>query len=404
MMTIPSMFRVTLAGGPGCINVMFLLLGIVCMDRIDRTAHRVLAVVFLSLANLTRPDSWPSTYLIIFLVLTLKLSGREGHRLNRADWLLLIPLGMPLVWLFLDWVVFGDPLYSINIVGAFGAEYLGGYKPRKIPAPKEAAALIPREVIRFLPRVKSAFFDLFSVSGWFSLRAAVLVVLLVSGIGTMYRKQPRNLLLIACPIVGTLLFYFVYAFRGILFRIAYIYSAYVCVTLIVSLGLASLCSLAGSVRPRLAGRFLQVALAIAVLLFLTVRPFQYKTMDETIPLLKGRAAVSKLAKPAIDSLVEHVKGTGGNPIILTSGLVPASRIALGLSTGKDTFCLERLISRKMLGMEMILPDFKGRAVYFCIRRPMHPNMKKFVRLLMKDAARKEVIYDRDRIVIEKCFY
>ncbi len=78
MMTLPRTFGTTLSGGPGCINVMFLLLAIVCLDRIDRISHKILAVLFLSLANLTRPDSWPRTHLLVLLVVARGFSAGRG--------------------------------------------------------------------------------------------------------------------------------------------------------------------------------------------------------------------------------------------------------------------------------------------------------------------------------------
>jgi len=265
MMTLPRTFGTTLSGGPGCINMMFLLLAIVCLDRIDRKIYLILAVLFLSLANLTRPDSWPSTYLLVLLVVTLRLFGRQGPKLNRGDLAFLIPLGMPLVWVLVDWTVFGDPLYSAKIARTFVVEAVRG---KSLPGGPERNLLVA-----YFPHVKSSLFDLFSLSGWFSIRAGLVGLLGVAGTVTMLRKEPRTLLLVACPLVGTLLFYFVFALRGTLFRLDYVYSAHVCVILIVSVGLGSLCGLTLRVRPRPIGRFLQVGLACLVLLALTVGPF-----------------------------------------------------------------------------------------------------------------------------------
>ena len=359
MMTLPRTFGTTLSGGPGCINVMFLLLAIVCLDRLDRKSPPILAVLLLSLANLTRPDSWPCTYLLVLLVVTLRLFGRKGPELNRADLLFLIPLGMPLVWVFVDWTVFGDPLYSVKIARTFYFEYVAGKKGPPGGGSGGGGSL----VAVYFPRVKSALFDLFSLSGWFSIRAGLVGLLVASGTVTMLRKDPRTLLLVACPLVGTLLFYFVYALRGTLFRSDYVYTVFVCTLLIASVGLGSLCGLALRARPRRLGRFLQGGLACLLLLALTVGPFQKKIVAEKIPVLKRRAALSVVANEAAGSLVEDVGRTESTPIILTTKWVAPSRIAMRLGTGKDIFLVERIVSRERLGKPSLLPPLgEGRSI------------------------------------------
>ena len=400
MMTLPRTFGTTLSGGPGCINVMFLLLAIVCLDRIDRKSPPILAVLFLSLANLTRPDSWPCTYLLVLLVVALRLFGRKGPELNRADLMFLIPLGMPLLWVLVDWTVFGDPLYSVKIARTFVVEaVLGGKSP-----PGGGSGGGGNVVAAYFPKVKSALFDLFSLSGWFSIRAGLVGLLAAAGTVTMLRKKPRTLLLVACPLAGTLLFYFVYALRGTLFRSDYVYSVHVCIILIASVGLGSLCGLALRARPRPLGRFLQGSLACLVLLALTVGPFQKKIVAEKIPVLKKRAALSVEANAAVEALVEDVGRTESTPIVLTTKWIAASRIAMRLGTGKDTFLAERLVSRERLGEPSLLPPLGGRTVYLCFLNTARRDVTQYLQRIMRQAERRDIIYDKAGLVVLKCSY
>jgi hypothetical protein len=264
LMTIPHMFLTTLAGGPGCLNVLFLLLAVLWVTRIEEKTYRILSIVFMCLANLTRPDSWPSTYLIIFVVAVFRLFDSKAPKFSRSDSSFLIPMGMPLVWILLDWAIFGDTLYSSNLAKAFGREF---------EASSDAPAGIEGNMVKaFYPHVRFSSSCLFGLSSWLSIRGGVLVFFFVAGIGTMVRKQPRILLLVACPFLGTMLFYFVYALSGTLFRHDYIHTAFVCATLVASVGLGGVCGLARTVCPRPFGRVMEVALTCSVLLFLTVDP------------------------------------------------------------------------------------------------------------------------------------
>ncbi len=401
MMTLPRTFGTTVSGGPGCINVMFLLLAIVCLDRIDRISHKILAVLFLSLANLTRPDSWPCTYLLVFLVVALRLFGRKGPELNRTDLMFLIPLGMPLIWVFVDWTVFGDPLYSVKIARTFYFEYVAGKKSHL--GGGSGGGWNP--VAAYFPKVKSALFELFLLSGWFSVKTGLVGLLGVAGTVSMLRKEPRTLLLVACPLVGTLLFYFVYALRGTLFRSDYVYTVLVCTLLISSVGLGSLCGLALRARPRALGRFLQGSLACLVLLALTVGPFQEKIVAEKIPVLKRRAALSAQAKAAAESLVEDAGRTESTPIILTTKWIAPSRIAMRLGTGKDIFLVERILSRERLDKPSLLPPLGGRTVYLCFLSTARRDVvMQYIQELMRQAERRDIIYSEKGLVVFKCFY
>ncbi len=396
MMTLPRTFGTTLSGGPGCMNMMFLLLAVLCLDREDPGKRRLPALLFLSMANLTRPDSWPSTYLLVLLTIGPRLLGRRRPGLSRVDLGFLIPLAMPLAWVLVDWTVFGDPFYSAHISRAYVAEVVKGVG--------HAGGADENPLAAFLPHVKSSLFDLFSLSGWFSIRTVLAGLLVAAGVLSMRRKAPRTLLLIACPLTGTLLFYFVYALRGTLFRIDYIYSVHVCLIFLASVGVGSLCGQALRIPPRPIGRFLQPLLACLVLFALTAPPFQKEVLGKRIPLLKQRAALSALADEAVAALAQDVRENGGAPIILTTQWISASRISMRLGTGKDLFLVERLVSRKRLGKPFVLPPFEGRTVYFCFLNTAPESVAKYLQKLLKRASRKDLIFEKSGLVILKCSY
>jgi hypothetical protein len=395
-MTLPHMFDTTLTGGPGCINVSFLLLAIVCTTRIDQKTYRVLAIVFMCLANLTRPDSWPCTYLIILAIFALRLLSPKRPTLSLSDLWFLLPMGMPLVWVLLDWTIFGDPLFSMHTAQTFGREFVATWY--------SDSGTESDPVAEYLPQVKTTFLYLFSLSNWLSVKAGAVAILFVAGVGTMLLKQPRILLLVACPFLGTMLFYFVYALGGTLFRYDYLHSSLVCVLLVVSVGLGSLCDLARRVRPGLFGRFIQVALACAVLLFLTAGPLQREIVDKRIPRLKKRSALWRNGQSAIETLDAHVKQAGGTPVILTTKWIPPPRISLQLATEKELFLVERLIAKERIGEDDPLPDLRGRTVYFCVNRFLREEMIPFVQPLIGQSKRTEEIYHRENLVILKCLY
>ncbi len=395
MMTLPRTFGTTLSGGPGCVNVMFLFLAVVCLERMDQRRDQVLAVLFLSFASLTRPDSWPCTYLLVFLVIAFRLRGGRGTGLRRADLLFLIPLAMPLLWVFLDRAVFGDPLYSVKIARAFVEETL---KKKSGSGGPE-----PNVVLFFLPKLKTVLLDLFSLPEGPSLRAGLVGLLGAAGAVTMFRRNRVNLLLVGCLLFGTLLFYFVYALRGTLFRSDYVYTLFACAILVTSIGLASLCGLAGRALPP-AGRYLPVAVAVSVLLYLTLEPYQEKVIGERLPVLEERAALSVQADAAVDALVEDVKRSGVAPVVLTTKWISTSRVAMRLGTGKDLFLVERLVSRARLGKGLRLPTLEGRTVYICFLNTARRDVALFLKSIIAGANRKEILHSEGGLAVVKCTY
>jgi len=382
--------------GTGCVNTLFLLLAVICVAQIDRMRHQCFSIVFLSLANLTRPDSWPSTYLIILLIVVLRFSSRTRPKLKKADLLFLIPMGMPLIWLFTYWAVWGDPLYAMKTSEAYWVEMVS-------PNDGGIGTKVNHWIV-YSVAVKDAFFDLFSLRSWFSLRSAVVAILCVTGIVTMLLRQPRMLFLLACPFFGSIFFYFVTTLRNFLLLPYYLYYMFVFATLTMSVGLASLCGLTGRTGYPYVNRFIQVGLACLVLWFLTAGPYEQKVMHREIPRLKNWAAISKRAASAIESIVVDIKETRGAPIIITTMFVPGSRIALRLFTGENIFLAGRLAKRERLGHELLLPDFEGRTVYFAAPEATGGAVGGFLRRLVLKSRERETIYNEEGLLVLKCIY
>jgi hypothetical protein len=396
MMTIPTVFFTTMAGGAGCINTLFLLLAVVCVERTGEMAYRILSIVFLCLANLTRPDSWPSTYFIILVIVAPKLIRWNESKLNKSDLLFLIPMGMPLIWMLIDWAVFADPLYSMKTAQAFVIEVAEG---RSV-----SQGLKVDGVAAYPALIEKAFFDTFTLSSWFSFRTAFLVVLGVAGVGVMFHKRPRLLILLACPFLGSILFYLIASLREMLFRFGFLYYNWVVVAVTISVGLSSLCGLTRRIRYPYVKRFIQVGFACLGLWFLAAGPYEEKVMHCMIPELKNWAAISKRTAPAIESIVDDVKGTHGNPVVITANPVPGNRIALRLFTGENIFLADRLARRENQGHEVHLPSLEGRTVYVAAPEPSHATVGSFLRRLVLKSKEKELIYSKEGLVVIKCTY
>ena len=396
MMTMPAVFLTTMAGGAGCINTLFLLLAVVCVERTGGTAYRILAIVFLCLANLTRPDSWPSSYLIILLIVAPKLIRWNGSRLHKSDLLFLIPLAMPLIWMLIDWAVFADPLYSMKTAQTFAIEVAEG---KSVGQGLEVDGFAAYPTL-----IKRAFFDTFTLSSWFSLRTALLIVLGLAGVVVMLHKRPRLLILLACPLLGSTLFYLITSLREMVFRFGYLYYNWVLVAVTISVGFSSLFSLTRRIRCPYVNRFIPVGLACLVLWFLSARPYEERVMHCTIPKLKNWAAISKRTAPAIESIADDVKETGGNPVVITANPVPGSRIALKLLTGENIFLADRLARREKQGHEVHVPNLEGRTVYFAAPEKAQTVVNSFLRRLVSKSKEKEAIYRKEGLLVVKCIY
>jgi hypothetical protein len=396
MTALPKAFNATLAGGAGVLNAMFLLLAILCLSRPGRRADRILALVFLSMANLSRPDSWPCTLLIILLFLLSKVRGPNGPGWTWSDLWFLVPLGMPLIWAGVGAAFFGDPLYSMHVARNFTAEvYADASQPAGGGAPK---------VSRFLPHLQSSLFGLFSVPGWLSARTAVLTLLTLTGMGAMLRKDARTLLLIGCPIGGTLLFYFLYALMGSLFRADYLYALLVFTALITSVGVGAAAGLARKLPPRRWSGWAQTGIAGAILLFLAAGAVRGEIVSDVLPQLRNRAAAARWSRPAVERLVEDIRrgGGAGTPIVLSTHAVPPSRIALRLGTGKGLYLVERLVGKQRVGEHNALPALKGRTVYYCFQEPLPEDVGEFLRPLIEVAPECKAIYRHQGLMILKC--
>jgi hypothetical protein len=397
MIAMPPVFRASVLGGACVLSTCFLLLAVVAAAAPECRGARGLLLVSLSLANLARPDSWPGTYLIIFLLLLPRLR-REGWRAwRRSDLWFLVPAAMPLAWVGVGWAVFGDPLYSMNIARAFVAEV-------SRPEIADTWAGIGR-IEGYLMRLRRAYFDYATLGSWVSVRSIVILGLLLFGLAVMIRRDRRRTVLAASPVAGSLFFYLVYALRGSYFRVEYLYAIFVFALLSVAVGLGSLCRLAGGWAPPAWRRPLGLALAVAVLVLLVANPVRLRTLAETLPTAREWAAHDARARPVIECLAREVRGSpSARPVILTSAWVPPSRIALRLRSGREIHLMERLIARGARGDADSLPALAGRTAYLCGSERMSRELRRLVESLTARAKEGELVCRHENIVVLKCRY
>jgi hypothetical protein len=398
MLVIPRVFRGTLSGGAGILNTAFLFLGAYCAARSAERRFRIILLICLSLANLERPDSWPCTAAIIFALLAFRAYDRKALALAWSDLWFLVPLSMPLVWLLIGWLVFDDPLYSMNVARTFANETGGTMFRESVEQGGKVGG--------YLPRFKESLFDFFSLNGWLTVRAGIFFLLIAAGIRSLLRHMRRDAVLLGGLVFGTMAFYWIYALRGLLFRTEYIYTALIGFLLVAALGLGHLAGGLARLRPRALRIGAQGALVAAAVLLLGLGPVQEKTRAETLPILTRRAEVARRVGPAIKVLAADVRARSGGvpPVIIGTRWVAPTRIALELKTGREIYLAERVIARQVRDLGATLPDFAGRTVYFCGREQMLEEVRDFVQSLLEQALSGEVIYREQDVVIIRCQY
>jgi hypothetical protein len=133
------------AGGSGALvlqaargnSLVFALAGwAVALDALTSDRRRWgLAAAALTLAALARSETWP----LLPLAGLLGLVAWRRHGQRRALWLLL-PLAAPLLWLGHDWLLTGDPLYSLQVPERY-TDLVSGRHP---VAPADWAARLGR--------------------------------------------------------------------------------------------------------------------------------------------------------------------------------------------------------------------------------------------------------------------
>jgi len=383
----PFSFGAAVGGGSGLLNTLFIFIALAYMGNLSRLKNRILVIVFLCAASLTRPDNWLNTYLIIFCVFALKYLPKSRPKFGKSDLLFLIPLTMPLAWHLMDYAVFGNLFYGRWLAQRFAIEY----------ATKHGAF----EWHNYPKLVKSGFFHAFQLSSWLSVRAITLIVLSLVGIVAMFIKQRRMLLFLACPFFGTIAFYFAAYVNEMLFMSRFLYYNYVFVILAVSIGIAQLSSFALYMPVKYLRNAVRVTFACALVLFVVYTPFKTRVMKSLIPGLEARAVVLEKENRAVRTLAEDIK-PGDKPIILTTLYIACSRIALEIGTGKDVYLVERLVGLKRLGAKDYLPDLAGRTVYLAYHKSVSGSMRDFIQRIEKNAKEVETIFDRDGLAIHRC--
>jgi len=396
ILLVPEVFEATLEGGQGLLNASFLFLALLAAARWPQRPYRLLLIVFLSFANLARPDAWPATYLLIAVLLGLRFHAARRIRLCPADAWFLIPIAMPLVWFALNWSVFGDPLYSWHIVRAFLAE---GLRDLSVDAGPRGA------ITSFLPRLQSTIGSFFILPDGWSLPALGIAALIALGVVSLVQRARSASLLLACVLLGPLLFYAVYALRGVIFMSAYLYVVMLVIAFLVAAGIGSVSRLALRLPHRGLRAIGAAVLTAALLLSVGLAPAR-QIYDQRLHRLEINARLAELARPAIERLLADAGEHAGPPppLLIGSRWVPTTWISLARRSGEGVLLLERLMGQEAGEAEGGMPDLEGRTVYFCVGQVAPPSMRAFIQPFLDEARDGEVIFQEDGIVIVRCHY
>jgi hypothetical protein len=390
MMMTPFSFSATLGSGSGLLNTLIIFIALLYINKLSSLKNRIIVVVFLSMANLTRPDNWVSKYLMLFFIFTLKYLPGNRPKFDKYDLLFLIPMGMPIVWHLMDYAVFGDLFYSRKVAQRFVTEYARSnnvFDWHKYPG-----------------MVKSSFFNTFYLSSWLSVKTLGLIALCIIGIVTMFIKQRRTLLFMACPFFGTIAFYFVTYVNEMLFMGRFLFYNYIFIFFVLSVGIAQLSSFVLHIPVRYLRNFIRVAVACLIVFLIVHKPFKAKIIDSMIPGFKNRSVTVKKENEAVRAIKNDVNLNGDNCVIFTTLYVACSRISLELRTGRDVYLLERLVGLQKLGVKDFLPDLRNRTAYLAYHGSVGGNIGELIQKIEKEAGKTEAIFDEGGLNICKCFY
>lgn len=383
----PFSFVTSVGGGSGLMNTLFVFIALAYISDLNRLRNRLLVVILLSAASLSRPENWLNTYLIIFCVMALKYLPKSRPGFHKSDLLFLIPLTMPLMWHLMDFAAFGNLSYGRWLAQRFAIEYAtrhGAFEWYKYPG-----------------MVKSGFFNAFQLSAWLSVKAITLMALSLVGVVTMFMKQRRMLLFLSCSFFGTIAFYFVAYVNEMLFLGRFLYYNYIFIFFVVSVGIAQLSSFVLYIPVKYLRNAVQIALACAIILFIAYTPFKTSVIGSSIPGFKARATVVEKEERAVSALAEDAKSED-KPIILTTLHIACSRIALRLGTGRDIYLVERVVGLERLGVKDYLPDLTGRTVYLAYHKSVGGSMKELIQRVERNAKKVEIIFDENGLEIHKC--
>jgi hypothetical protein len=385
---MPLSFSVAVHGGSGLPNTLFAFMALAYANDLNRLRDRIVMVVCLSAASLARPENWVSASLIILCVLGLTLQRPYRCSLRRHDVLLVIPLIMPVLWHLIDYGVFGNFFYSKWLAHRYAIEYETLHHAS--------------EWFRYPALVKDAFFQTLHVPSWRSVRAIVLVVLALMGARTLFMRQWRMLLFLACLFCGTIAFYFVVYLNGLLIFPRFFYCAYIVVFILVAVGVGQIVSVAPEM---LGGRWrsaVRVTMAGALLAFL-LAPFGSELLAERIPELRNVADDVAQQYKAVDALVHHAR-SDSRPVIVSTLSISPARIALALHTGRDIYLAERVVGLERLGVTDHLPLLEGRAVYLAYDTAEDSRVAALLESIEKKAKSIEILFDEGGVRVHKCMY
>jgi hypothetical protein len=274
----------------------------VALDALARPRRRWgLAAAALALAGLARAETWP---LLALAAAGGLLAWRRGER--RALWLL-APLAAPLAWLGHDWLLTGDPFYSLRVPERY-TDLVAGRHP-----------VLPAD---WAARVGGRYGG-----------APLLLALAALGVAWLLRRRAWLWLAgLATVTVGLALLFGAEAWRGTYVSWRYLDPVDLGVRLAAALGAAwPAGALAGRLRPvagQAAGAALAVALTGAACWPLApADPLVRSTLDRDTRLSANAAAAVRLLRPvaAEPGTVVAVSGPQRVRVALELGL-PLGRV------------------------------------------------------------------------------
>ena len=389
LMTMPFSFGTTLRGGSGLLSTLSIFVALSYLQKPDCSKNRVMAIVFLSIANLTRPENWVNTFLIVSFMFAWRYLPKRRLPFRKNDLLFLIPFGMPFLWHLVDYAVFGDFFYSTHIAQRFVLEYVNRnytFDWHKYP-----------------DLLKSSFFGTFYLHSWLSPRTLVILAFTVTGIVVLFQRQRRMLFFMILGFLGTIAFYFATYVKGMLFLRRFLFYDYICIFLFLSVGVARFARLALYLPVRYLRNLVQVAAAALVVLYFVYTPF-HAAIGSQISQLKHRSVAVRRENKAIDALKEDMLARDSVPIVITTLLVSPARVSLKLHTGKDIYLFEKLVGLKRLGVKHFLPKLEGRTVYAGYHKSVGGDMKKMIQGIEGGAGNTQTVYDDGVLRISRNSY
>jgi len=271
-------------GGSGLLSTLFVFVALSQILTKQLFFHRLdnpIVIVSLSLAGLTRPESWVSTSCIIVCLYSLKYLRKEREGRYR-DLLLLIPMLMPVLWHLFDYVAFGDLFYSTKMTQGFAENV------------RDAFGRSETFIWSDYPgKLKGFLFGMFGT-----------LLLLVSLIGLVWMsiRKRRALLFLLCPFLGAILFYFVTYVREMTLGGRFFFCNFTLVVFFASIGVGAIVEFARWIPVKVLRGVAKTGIASALIFFLVFSPFR-KSFSPIFQRLKNGQAVKKNVEAAVSAVM-----------------------------------------------------------------------------------------------------